>query len=89
MSTLMRAHALFICTYPCSSVHTDACPSMHTHVEILSTHTRDLHAYVGTQKLTFFFQFYSFSLIFPFFLSNHDSHAPFHLFFAGVTHFHK
>lgn len=84
----MRTHALFIHAHPffmlmhplfmhtrlCSTVHTNACPSMRMHIQVLRT-------YVGTQKLHFSSNlvfFFFFSLIF---LIQHDSHATVPVFY--------
>ena len=69
----MLMHPLFMRTRPCSIVHTNACPSMRMHIQVLRT-------YVGTQKLHFSSSlvFFFFSLIF---LIQHDSHAPVPVFY--------
>ena len=44
----IRMHPLFMRTHLCSSVHTDACPSMHMYARTLRMHTQVLHTHVGT-----------------------------------------
>lgn len=69
----MCAHTFFMPTHPCSSVHTDACLSIHIHIGTLSTHIRDLRVHIGTQKIIFWLS-WPFS---PISLSNCDPHAFF------------
>lgn len=82
----MRTHTLFMCILSCSSAHTDACPSMRSHAgPYVHIHGTNMH--MLALRNSFFVQFDYFSLFFPFFLSNHDSHAPFHLFLQVLPSF--